>query len=410
MPDRLHNERSPNGTSDALPSATVTRPSTARIQKVQSPVIPIVGEWTVQHPGTISLGQGVVHYAAPQVAGQAVVKAIGEDPSIDRYHSVRGIDGLLERIREKLQAENGLSLEQAAVVVTAGSNMGFLNAVLAIADVGDEIILLRPFYFNHEMAIDLAGCRAVHVDTDQDYQIDVAQLEAAVTEKTRAIVTVSPNNPTGAVYSRDALTDVNTLCQGRGIYHISDEAYEYFHYDADPHFSPGSLTDAQRHTISLYTLSKAYGMAGWRMGYMAIPEHLEMAVKKIQDTNLVCPPIANQIAAGAALDAGRGWCLERIDRFREVRDLVLTELDSLGPRCRVPRPDGAFYALAQLDTSQTDMFLVERLIREYGVAVLPGSTFGVQAGCALRLAYGALEKDTVAEGIGRFVRGLRKLL
>ena len=383
---------------------------TARIQKVQSPVIPIVGEWTAQHPGTISLGQGVVHYAAPQAVGRAVAAAVQADPSIDRYQSVRGISMLVERIQNKLRQENNLQLEDTAVVVTAGSNMGFLNAVLAIADVDDEIILLQPFYFNHEMAIDLAGCRAVRVDTDEEYQINLPKLEAAITPRTRAIVTVSPNNPTGAVYSHDVLRKVNKLCQARGIYHISDEAYEYFHYGSAAHFSPGSRTGAQQYTISLYTLSKAYGMAGWRMGYMVIPEHLEMAVKKIQDTNLVCPPILNQIAAATALDQGRDWCLERIAHFRDVRDMVLTELQTLGGRCRVPRPDGAFYALAQIDTQQTDMDLVERLIRDFGVAVLPGNTFGVQHGCWLRLAYGALEKDTVAQGVGRFVKGLRALL
>ena len=384
--------------------------ATARIQKVQSPVIPIVGEWTAQHPGTISLGQGVVHYAAPQAVGQAVAVAVQTDPSIDRYQSVRGISMLVDRIHRKLEQENNLQLEDTAIIVTSGSNMGFLNAVLAIADVDDEIILLQPFYFNHEMAIDLAGCRAVRVTTDENYQIDLPKLEQAITPRTRAIVTVSPNNPTGAVYSNDALREVNKLCQARGIYHISDEAYEYFHYDAAPHFSPGSLPLAQQYTISLYTLSKAYGMAGWRMGYMLIPQHLEMAVKKIQDTNLVCPPVLNQIAAATALDQGRGWCLERIAHFRDVRDLVLTELQTLGARCRVPRPEGAFYALAQIDTQLADMALVERLIREFGIAVLPGSTFGVQHGCWLRLAYGALEKDTVAQGIGRFVQGLKALL
>ena len=383
---------------------------TVRIQRIQSPVIPIVGEWTAEHPGTISLGQGVVHYPAPKAVAVAVADAVQRNLSVDRYNSVCGISQLLEGIQQKVTRENGLHLENSRLVVTSGSNMGFLNAVLSIADVNEEIILLKPFYFNHEMAIDLAGCRAVLVDTNRDYQIDLSALEKAITDKTRAIVTVSPSNPTGAVYTSDDLAQVNELCRAQGIYHISDEAYEYFSYTEKPHFSPGSLDAAAGHTISLYTLSKAYGMAGWRMGYMVIPQHLETAVKKIQDTNLVCPPILNQIAAAAALEAGRDWCQERISGFREVRDLVLTELSSLGERCRVPQPDGAFYALAQFETARADMDLVEQLIRDFGIAVLPGSAFGVAHGCSLRLAYGALEKETVAEGMGRLVRGLQKLL
>lgn len=391
------------------------RLETARIRNVQSPVIPIVGEWTSQHLGTISLGQGIVHYAAPEQARFAAVAALDAtaDPTnvaVDRYASVRGINTLRAAIANKLNRENQIRLDRSVVIVTAGSNMGFFNAVLAIADVDDEIILLRPFYFNHDMAIELAGCRAVHVDTDENYQIDFEKLQAAVTERTRAIVTVSPCNPTGAVFDPESLTKVNQLCQAKGLYHISDEAYEYFHYSSEPHFSPASLTDSAEHTISLYTLSKAYGMAGWRMGYMAIPEHLEMAVKKIQDTNLVCPPIVNQVAAAAALHAGRAWCDERIAGFRGVRDLVLHELQKLGDRCTVPFPDGAFYVLAKLRTKAKDMELVETLIRDFGVAVLPGSTFGVTEGCSLRLAYGALEKDTVAEGVGRLVQGLDQLL
>lgn len=381
-----------------------------RVQNIQSPVIPIVGEWTAQHPGTISLGQGVVHYAAPAAVTHEVARVVQHDPTIDRYHSVRGLDCLLDRIERKLQTENHLQLDGASVAVTAGSNMGFMNAIFAIADVDDEIILLSPFYFNHQMAIDLAGCRAVCVCTDQDYLIDLPAIESAITSKTRAVVTVSPNNPTGAVYSRESLTAVNELCKKRGLYHISDEAYEYFHYHAEPHFSAGSLPGAAQHTISLFTLSKAYGMAGWRMGYMAMPQHLELAVKKIQDTNLVCPPILNQMAAAAAMDEGFAWCKPRISDFRSVRDLVLEQLKTLGDRCRVPRPEGAFYVLAKLATDRVDTDLVHQLISEFGVAVLPGSTFGVQDACSIRIAYGALEQLTVAEGMGRLVSGLRKLL
>jgi len=372
-------------------------------------VIPIVGEWIAAHPGTISLGQGVVHYAAPESVRVAAAESVRNDPSIDCYNSVRGIELLIDRIGRKLLSENGLQLDQSSIVVTPGSNTGFLNAVFAIADVGNEIILLSPFYFNHEMAVDLAGCKPIHVPTDENYQIDLTAIENAITPRTRAVVTVSPNNPTGAVYSAASLTAVNQLCQEHSIYHISDEAYEYFIYGGE-HFSAGSLPDAGKHTISLYTLSKAYGMAGWRMGYMVLPNHLETAVKKIQDTNLVCPPILNQIAAAAALDAGAEWCRTKIAGFESVRDLVLEQLSSLGERCHVPRPDGAFYALAQVESARSDMDLVHDLIREYGVAVMPGTTFGVKSGCSLRIAYGALERETVAEGMGRLVTGLHELL
>src|SRR5207253_108726 len=121
---------------------------------------------------------------------------------------------------------NLIAFNGRSVVVTAGGNMAFFNALLAIADAGDEIVLPTPYYFNHEMAIVMLGCRPVLVPTTDDYQLDVDAIAAAITGRTRAIVTISPNNPSGAVYSRDALIAVNRLCRDRGIFHISDEAYE----------------------------------------------------------------------------------------------------------------------------------------------------------------------------------------
>ena len=372
-------------------------------------MIPVVGEWIAQHPGTISLGQGIVHYGPPATVRDSVVQHAHES-RMDRYCLVRGVDEFISEISKKVTTENKIDLSSSSIVATAGSNMGFQNAVLAIADVGDEIILLSPYYFNHDMAIDIAGCKTVVVPTDDEYQLDLSAIEDAITERTKAIVTVSPSNPTGAVYTVEALTTVNRMCRHNGIYHISDEAYEYFIYGEQSHFSPGSLPDVGNHTISLFSLSKAYGMAGWRTAYMVIPKHLETAVKKIQDTNLVCPPVLNQIAATAALKSGQSWCQTQIADFKNVRDMVLGELASLGSACQVPNPDGAFYVLAKLETTRTDMELVEELIREFGIAVMPGSTFGVEQGCSLRVAYGALAADTVAEGMGRLVRGLKSLL
>lgn len=382
---------------------------------VQAPMIPVVGEMIKRHPGTISLGQGVVHYGPPGRVAEAVSAAAADSGGrVHRYGLAFGIDELLDAIRHKLAADNGVNVTQRQrIAVTAGSNMGFLNAVLAVADVGDEVILLSPFYFNHEMAIDIAGCRAVIVPTDSEYQPDVAAIEAAITDRTRAVVTISPNNPTGVVYPEATLRAINELCRRRSIYHIADEAYEYFTHGEVPHFSPASIAGSDAHTISLYSLSKAYGMAGWRVGYMLMPAHLEEAVKKIQDTNLICPPVINQLAAVAALEAGRSWCDQRIASFGKVRDMVLHELAQLGDRIHVPRPTGAFYALMRLNTPRSDMDLVEALIRDHGVAVMPGSTFGTPAPgseCYLRIAYGALSPDAVAQGMDRLTRGLKKVL
>lgn len=377
---------------------------------VQSPVIAVVGQLVRDHPGCISLGQGVVHYGPPPGVAAEVAR-LASEPHVHRYHAVDGLPELHAALAAKLAAENGIHVGgDSRLIVTAGGNMAFVNAILAVADAGDEIVIVSPYYFNHEMAISMFGCRPVTVPCAADYQLDLATIRRAIGPRTRAVVTISPNNPSGAVYAPDDLAAVNRLCRERGIFHISDEAYEYFVYDGARHFSPGSLPGSSGHTISLYSLSKAYGMAGWRVGYMVIPEHLLLAVRKVQDTNLICPPILSQLAARAALDAGPEYCRRQIAQLADVRQLVLERLQPLAPFCQVSVSAGAFYFLLRVDTPLAPMPLVERLVREFGVAVIPGTTFGLSDGCHLRLAYGALDKQTVAEGIGRLARGLTKIV
>jgi aspartate/methionine/tyrosine aminotransferase len=371
-------------------------------------MIPIVGQLIQQHPGTISLGQGVVAYPPPPVA-IARVQEFLQQPNAHKYQAVGGIQPLIEAITAKLQRENGIAVSpDCEIVVTAGSNMGFLNAILAITSPGDEVILQSPFYFNHEMAVQIAGCRPVVVATDEQYQLRLEATQQAITPRTRAIVTNSPNNPTGVIYSAASLRQVNELCRSHNLYHIHDEAYEYFTYDGAVHCSPGSFPDSQAHTISLFTLSKAYGFASWRIGYMVLPTHLLDAVIKIQDTNVICPPVISQYAALGALEAGAAYCQAHLRSIAQIRQIVLEQLKSLGSFCFVPPATGAFYLLLKLDTPQPAMAIVERLIREYGVATLPGSTFGLEA-CALRVAYGALQPETAIAGVTRLVQGLNAL-
>lgn len=380
-----------------------------RMEAVQSPIIPVVGELIRRHPGTISLAQGVVHYGPPRQAMEAVQRFFADEQN-HKYKSVQGIPELVDRIAQKLKRENAIEVnDQNAVLVTAGGNMAFNNALLAIADVGDEVIFQLPYYFNHEMAVTMAGCKAVFVPTDENHQLRPDAIRAAITPRTRAVATISPNNPTGAVYSEQSLREVNALCKGAGVYHIHDEAYEYFVYGGSSHFSPASIEGAAGHTISLFSLSKAYGFASWRIGYMVIPSHLLTAVKKIQDTILICPPVISQHAAAGAMEAGLDYCRDKIAGFAEVRELVRGELLSLDDRISLPPSDGAFYFLARVHTDKPPMEVVERLVREFGVAVIPGMTFGIEDRCALRVAYGALSRDTVAEGVGRLVRGLSKV-
>ena len=381
-----------------------------RMQAVQTPIIPVVGELIRANPGTISLGQGVAYYEPPPEAAEHV-RRFWADSENHKYKLVQGIPELLESIERKLAAENGVRVGSGRrIVVTAGANMGFINAVLAITDPGDEVVINLPYYFNHEMAIRIADCRTVCVPTDEDYQLQPEAIERVLTNRTRAVVTISPNNPTGAVYSEQALRTVNEICRRRGIYHISDEAYEYFTYDQAKHFSPGGIDGSGPHTICLYSLSKAYGFASWRIGWMVIPEHLFEPIRKIQDTVLICPAVISQWAAVGAMRAGRDYCVGKLHETREIRRIVLQRLSEIENLVTVPRADGAFYLLLNVHTEMAPMALVRRLIEGHKVAVIPGTTFGIQDRCLLRVAYGALRRDTAAEGIDRLVGGLREIL
>ena len=401
------------GTGNREPGNQDPKNAMSRMDAIQAPIVQVVGDLIREVPGTISLGQGVVHFGPPPSA-VAAAQAAMSNPATHEYQDGFGTRALIAAIEEKLARDNGIDVARPAtalgVMVTAGGNMAFVHAILAITRPGDEVILPVPFYFNHEMAIQMAGCTPVRVPTDDRYQLDVDAVRRAVTPRTRAVVTVSPNNPTGAVYAEPALRAISQICADHGLIHLSDEVYEYFTYGSARHCSPGSFTGAHAHTVSMYSLSKAYGLAGWRLGYMVFPERLTDAIAKVQDTVLVCPPVISQIIGLAAMEVGPSWCRRHLDGLREVRDLVIAGLGSLEPLCSVAPVDGAFYCFVRVNAAADPMRLAERLVREHGVAVIPGTAFGALDGCSFRVAFGALQKETVAEGIGRLVRGLRTVL
>lgn len=379
-----------------------------RAAGVQLPIIPIVAGWIAETPGTISLGQGVVHYGPPEAAVAAIPEFLQTVPH-HRYIQDAGLPELRKAFEEKLRAENGIDAPfERRILVTVGANQAFLNAVLAICDPGDEVILLSPYYFNHEMAIALASAVPVPVQVDERLQPDLPAIEAAITERTRAVVTVSPNNPTGAVYPRETLAAIHRLCAKRGIYHISDEAYEYFTYDGARHFSPGSL--GGEHVISLFSLSKAYGMASWRVGFLVAPEHLHRDLMKIQDTAVVSGPAISQFVGLRAMREGRGYCEAHLSSLGRVRDTAIGMLSDASDLLEAPRAEGAFYLFARIKTEMSAVTLTERLVREHRVAVIPGETFGMTSGCWIRIAYGSLREETAVEGVGRLVSGLRAIL
>ena len=383
---------------------------TRRMQAVQTPIIPVVADLIRRHPGTISLGQGVVYYGPPPQAEQRIAQFF-RTPDIHKYKPVHGIPELVSAFSEKLRRENRIEIgSERALFVTAGSNLAFASAIYAITDPGDEIILQSPYYFNHEMAITMANARPILAPTLDNYQLDLNAIRAAITPKTKAIVTISPNNPTGAVCPESDLRAVNALCAERGIYHIHDEAYEYFVYDGARHFSPASMSETHPHTISLFSLSKAYGFASWRIGFAVVPAALRESMNKILDTLQICAPVIAQFAALGCLEAGAAYCRSKMEEMVRVRKLVLEALAQFGDAVIVPEARGAFYFLIRPRTQMKPMEIVEQLVSKNRVAVVPGTAFGLEDQCALRVSYGSLTTETAREGLQRLTDGLAKIV
>ena len=384
-----------------------------RLEAVQSPIIPVLADLLRAHPDALSLGQGIVGYAPPPAAAARLAGAFA-DPARHRYQPVAGLPELTAALTDWMARRYGVPVGPAhgnRLMVTAGGNNAFYAALLAATEPGDEVILPTPYYFNHEMAVTMAGCRPVTVPTDAACQLDPAAIAAAVTPRTRVVVTVSPNNPTGAVYPAAALRAVNTLCATRGLYHFSDEAYAEFVHEGPPHHAPAADPGTAAHTVSLHSLSKAFGFAGWRIGWLVYPAPLEAALRKIQDTLLICPPVISQHAAVGALSAGADWIAAQSGPLRDNRARLWQGLADLAAEglCTLPPAAGAFYFLPNLRSTLDSRTVAERLIREHGVAVVPGSAFGCPDGCRLRVAYGALDPSRAAEAVARLSRGFRAL-
>ncbi|MFM9047345.1 MAG: aminotransferase class I/II-fold pyridoxal phosphate-dependent enzyme [Cyanobium sp.] len=392
-----------------------------RLGAVLDPGIPRLGEWMRLRPDALSLAQGMGGWEPPPGVLEAVREAL-EQPgfSLHRYGSTWGEPALLDQVARKLSITNGLDLEGAALVVTSGSNLAFAALAQVICDPGSEVILPLPFYFNHAMAVQLAGGVVVPVDGGPIPDLDL--LAAAITPRTRAIVTISPSNPSGVVIPEGTLTAINQLCARHGLLHISDEAYELFVHGAVPHFSPGSLAGAAAHTVSLHSLSKAYGMAGWRLGYAAVPQSLRPALAKVIDTFEICPTILSQRAAAAALATDPSWVWQRVaslgPRRGQVLEAVARWQAKEWPVRLWAEPDGAFYALLVVEglvdgqgQSLSSDAVMERLVLKHGVATVSGSAFGLEmpGACLLRMSYGMLDEDGLAQALQRLGEGLASL-
>ena len=359
-------------------------------------------------------GEDVLSFAAgePDFDTPAVIKAAAAEAlqrGETKYTPVAGLLSLRQAIAEKLEVENGLTYDPGQIVVNNGAKHSLFNVFMAICSAGDEVLIPAPYWLSYPEMVKIAGGVPVIVETDEDrdFKVTPEALEAAITDKTRAVVVNSPSNPIGVVYSRDELEALADVAVKHDVLIISDEIYEKMIYDGVEHVSIGSFNDEVfSRTVTVNGFSKAFSMTGWRLGYFAAPMPIVKVASTLQSHSTSGPNTFAQYGGIAALKSAAGDVAEMVAAFADRREFMYARLTAIeGVRC--VNPQGAFYMLPNISSFGIDsVTFASRLLEEAKVAVVPGAAFGADAN--IRMSY-ACSKENIAEGVERlaaFVAGL----
>jgi aspartate aminotransferase len=358
----------------------------------------------------ISLSTGEPDFPTPDRIKQAAIEAINNN--FTRYTQAEGIPELREAVAEKFTRENNIPTDPKETLISAGGKQSLANALLAIADPGDEVLMSTPYWTSYPDLVRLAGATPVLLPTTVAgrYKITADQIAEAISPRTRAIIINSPSNPSGVMYTRSEIEAIAAVAAESGIYVISDELYEKIVYDDNEHVSIGSVPELADLAITVNGVSKAFAMTGWRIGYMRGPFDVIAAAGRIQSQMTSHPSSISQIAALAALTQVTSEVGDMVAAFARRRDMIVELLGAI-PDISFPIPDGAFYIFMDVsayfgERVATDTELARYLLQEHHVATVPGAAFGVTS--AIRLSYACSDRDII-EGIGRIRQGLMQI-
>lgn len=362
----------------------------------------------------INLGQGICDLPVPKPLRAGAIDAIEEDGTAI-YTAYNGVRALRERIAEKAASFNKLPVRgNGDVMVSAGSTGAFVAAVLTLCNPGDEVILFEPFYGYHTGILHLLGVTPVSVPLAQpNWQVDLDAVEAAVTERTKAVLVCTPANPTGKVWTTEELKGLLQLIERHDLYAVTDEIYEYMTYDGAKHVSLGSLPGAYQRTVTISGFSKTFNMTGWRLGYAVVPPPVIEKMGLVNDLTTICAPAPLQHGMARALPLDEIYFREMADAYTQRRRLMCETLDACG--FELTWPAGAYYAFAsfeKLANERTgfndDREAAQTLIDTTGVASVPGNSFfsdPKQGRHFLRFCF-AKEMDVLEEACGRLREAL----
>jgi aminotransferase len=353
----------------------------------------------------ISLGIGEPDFDTPPAVVRAGVASL--DKGETHYTSNSGILELREALADHLERLYGVRYDpETELLITVGVSEALYLALAATVDHGDEVIVPEPCFVSYNPEVIFAGGTPanVHTSVDNGFQLLASQVEQVVDDRTKALLMGYPNNPTGAVMSRERLLEIAALAEKHDLLVISDEIYDRLVYGQE-HTCFASLPGMRRRTILLGGFSKAYAMTGWRIGYAAAPAEMLAAMRKVHQYTIMSAPTTAQYAALEALHHGEDAVQEMRARYDRRRRLIVDGLNSIGLTCFEPR--GAFYAFPSIAaTGMTDEEFSERLLMEEKVACVPGSAFGTcgagHVRCSYATAYSQIEQ--ALERLARFAQ------
>jgi aminotransferase len=364
---------------------------------------------SVPIPGLINLGSGTPDFLPPPAVFQAMHQAL--DAGRVQYTAWTGIPELRAAIAEKLRTENGIAVDpDREVLVTAGAQEALMTVLMTLLDPGDEALTPSPHYDEYTRDATILGGTLVPVPTtlETNFTIRVADLEAALTPRTKALVIVTPNNPTGTVLPEATLREIAALAQERDLLVISDEIYEYYVYDGHRHISLASLPGMRERTITINSFSKSFGMTGLRLGYIAAPAPLVEAMLPFHHAMMICANVVAQMGGLAALRHPRDWFADVLAEYDRRRRLWMSTLDEIG--LPYSEPQGAYYVFIDIrPTGLSSRDFVARAREEARLVFQPGTIGG---GAGEGFIRGALTQGSpqFEEGLERFAAFVRKLL
>ncbi|MGB9734065.1 MAG: pyridoxal phosphate-dependent aminotransferase [Conexivisphaera sp.] len=359
-----------------------------------------------RYPDVVNLTLGEPDAATPANVRDAARRALEE--GFTHYTPNAGLPELRRAISERYARDYGAHVDQEEVLVTQGGSQAILEAMAAVMDEGDSVLVPTPAFVGHAGAASLLGIRTIEVETSADggFTPTIDSLRAAADGRTRAIIVNSPGNPTGAVYDRRAIEEIISFAEERDLWIISDEVYEKFIYGAEFVSLSSFDRDVRGRTIIVNSFSKTYAMTGWRLGYMIAPKSVVEAAVKFQMYDAVCPSSIAQRAAVEALRGPQDFTSSYVAEVGRRLDYAYSRLSSMRG-VRVVRPRGAFYIFPRIDLGMSSAELARALIQEERVAVVPGSAFGRGGEGHVRISLAA-SMDAIGKGLDGLERFLNK--